>query len=246
MSGQEEGVVDPLMAIATPIQALEGEVTLGRATGFFYAKGNRLFVITNRHVVTQEEYEPDSLKIRVHADPKDLRKNVDINLPLHEGSRSLWREFDDKTIDIAAIELDSEEMKKYVFKAFSAENLPPGDLLIGLGEDVLVMGYPLSFHDDVFNLPIIRTAAVASQYPVPFRGRPFFLIDARLHRGTSGSPVILKPTNILRRKKSTDFISGFVTFLLGIHSHTFPVPISEEPLGLYAVWFAHLIENLTQ
>ena len=246
MSSQSSGV-DPLTASATPLQTFKGAKAQAKATGFFYRNKDRLFLITNRHVVIDEKknYKPNRLRFRVHTDPKDLCKNSDVDLPLYQGSQKVWREFNDKTIDIVAIELDTLKMQNYVVAPFSKEILPPNDLLIGLGENVLVMGYPLGFYDDVFNLPIIRNATVASIYPVPFQGKPYFLIDARLHPGTSGSPVILKPTNILRRKESTDFLSGFATFLLGIHSHTWPVPKDMEPLGLNAVWFSTLIEKLT-
>ena len=52
------------------------------------------------------------------------------------------------------------------------------------------MRYPLGqYYDDVFNLQVVRNGTVASAYPMRFRGQPYFLIDARLHEGTSGSPV---------------------------------------------------------
>jgi hypothetical protein len=36
-----------------------------------------------------------------------------------------------------------------------------------------------------------------SAYPVPFQGNPHFLIDARLHKDTSGSQVITKLKNLM-------------------------------------------------
>lgn len=238
--------VDPLLTMVTPIQATAGPDLVSQATGFFYANSDRIFLVTNRHVVAKQGTSPTIIRITVHSDPNNLRQTVSLDLPLYEGSRKLWREFDDKSIDVVALELDASRMRSLVVKAFSARDLPPDDLLVGLGEDVLVLGYPLGFHDNVFNLPVIRSATVASAYPVPFRGMPYFLVDARLHPGTSGSPVILKPTNILRKKQATEFLAGVATFLLGVHSHTWVVPQDQDQLGLNAVWFSSLIEQLTR
>lgn len=251
MTNQKADVeITPLMTCVTPITIMKGDTFLGRATGFFFVNEEQLFLITNRHVVVEEakQFHPDTLIIRVHADKTDLRKNVDLPLALHMGSKPVWKEFD-KSIDVVAIPLNRELAEEYVVLSFPSQSLPPPDIEIELGQDLLVLGYPLGFHDEVHNLPVVRSATLASVYPAPFGGMPYFVIDARLHPGTSGSPVITKPTPIVKLKSGTGHAIGFGgshTFLLGIHSHTWPVPRGEEPLGLNAVWFASLIVELTK
>ena len=221
---------------------------MGSATGFFYArqKDESYFLVTNRHVVEDQDHPRirfDALRLALHTDANDVRKNGSIDLPLYEGNNRLWRSFDDPGIDIVALPLDKSAIHGFIIQAFSSSVLPPSDLQIGIGEDVLVIGYPLGFHDDVHNLPIFRNASVASVYPVPFKGKPFFLIDARLHPGTSGSPVVLKPSTVLKKGGGLSFMSAPVTYLLGINSGEWKV--RDEGLGLNAVWFASLVNELT-
>lgn len=48
-----------------------------------------------------------------------------------------------------------------------------------------------------------RQGSVASMFPVPFEGKSYFLVDAILHNGTSGSPVVTQPANVYRTKGGT-------------------------------------------
>jgi hypothetical protein len=80
---------------------------------------------------------------------------------------------------------------------------------------------------------------------VPYRGNPYFLVDARLHKGTSDSPVTTKFNDTWLTTAGTIEDSGFAFYLLGINSSTFPLPPNEEPLGLNAVYFASIIDYMT-
>ena len=197
-------ITDLILTVTRVVQIQEG-VEVGSASGFFYLNRERLFLVTNRHVVIdeQEGRRPEALKIRVHTNPIDIAGNIDMVIPLYDGSERLWLEDEGTNADIAAVELNRTEMQGYIIKAFSAANMPPNDVRIDLGEPVLVLGYPLGFYDEVHNLPIIRNAILASVYPVPFRGNPYFLIDGRLHQGMSGSPIITKPSPIRPTKKAS-------------------------------------------
>ena len=85
-------------------------------------------------------------------------------------------------------------MRNYYLKAFQPKDFATDETELGIGEPVVIIGYPLGFFDDIHNLPIARQGSIASVYPIPFQGKPFFLVDANLHAGTSGSPVITRPT----------------------------------------------------
>lgn len=249
--------VDTIVLTVAPVSIVKGDKTIGSASGFFYALGEvsnaaDYFFVTNRHVVENPDNRTpyDALRLTLHTDRGNIRSNSELTLPLLRGGSRTWKCFDDAEIDIALIPVQREKITKggFFVRAFSAAALPPSDLQIGLGEDVLVVGYPLGFYDTINNLPIFRRASVASVYPVPFRGKPFFLVDSRLHPGTSGSPVVLKPSSLLQMRDRVAFMSKPSTYLLGIHSHTWPlpqwVPQGTEPYGLNAVWFGSLIEQL--
>jgi S1-C subfamily serine protease len=237
------------------VQMITNRSVVGSATGFFYTGQEQLFFVTNRHVVLDEQrgHRPDSLALRLHTNAADVRQNQEYTVSLYAGDKHRWHEHPvhGSKVDVVAIPLPSQEIRgHFVVKAFSAANLVPDDVALSIGEDVLVLGFPLGFHDSLHNLPIVRQATLASVYPVPFNGDPFVLVDGRLHRGTSGSPVITKPTNMLRKANgSIEMLVGQgIFFLVGVHSAMLDIkgrdPTKDEPLGLNCVWFGTLVKEI--
>ncbi|MDA2924303.1 serine protease [Acidobacteria bacterium AH-259-L09] len=247
--------ITDLVALVAPVSIRRRGKQIASASGFFYSRAEDLFFVTNRHVVIKEgkNFYPDELSLRLHTDPNNIRKNDNLTVPLYKNRKPLWLEHPKHgpKVDVVAIPIPRERtQKRFFIRAFSAQNHIPNDVVVSIGEDVLVLGFPLGFHDLVHNLPIVRNATLASVYPVPFQGQPFVLIDSRLHSGTSGSPVITKETAILRKTDgSTALLSGGgATFFLGVHSASIDVinrdPTQDEPLGLNVVWFASLVEEI--
>lgn len=246
--------ISDLVATVAQVRCFKEGRQQANASGFFYIHSDRLYFITNRHVAIKEEdeYFPDELQLKLHTNPSDIRQNETLSLRLYDDAgKPLWLEHPirGKEIDVAAVPIDGSLVKSFFVRSFSSADHIPQDVSIPIGEDVLVLGYPMGFHDTLHNLPIVRNAIMASVYPVPFEGKPIILIDSRLHRGTSGSPVLTKPTQMVRRADgSTSVLSGPVSFLVGVHSATVDVlgrdPEQDEPLGLNVVWFASLIPEI--
>ena len=84
-------------------------------------------------------------------------------------------------------------------------------------------------------MPVYRQGMIASPYPTMFADEPCFLIDARLHEGSSGSPVLNSPHNILTNDKGAFHSSN--TILLGVFSadYDFDGNGGNDPLGLNKV-----------
>jgi hypothetical protein len=246
--------ISDLVVVVTQIRCLRAGAVVGTGSGFFYEHEGALCLITNRHALMDEKenHRPDAITLKLHTDPSDIRKNADLNLALYSAlGAKVWKEHPrhGATVDVVALPLDLAAITGHYFlKAFGTSTHIPADVDIAIGEDLQVMGYPLGFHDQLHNLPIIRSATLASVYPVPFRGQPFVVIDARLHPGTSGSPVITKPTSILHKTDgSTAMLAGAATFLLGVHSASLDIKgrnAADEPLGLNVAWFASLIPEI--
>lgn len=241
-----------LIVVALVIQ-MQGGQPIGTATGFFYVKGDALYFVTNRHIVLNEKkgIKPDSLRLKLHVDANDLTKNQDLNIKLYSKGKPLWHvheNYKKEGIDIAVLKLNRDTIqKKYLIKALSADRFLPKKYPLPPGQDVFVLGYPRGVSDTKHNLPLARNAMVSSTHGVPFRGQPYFLIDAVLHPGMSGSPVFTKPSNTWVDDKGTvHFKTGNPTYFLGIHSATVnvPLPSGQEPLGLGTVWYADLIEEI--
>ena len=64
--------------------------------------------------------------------------------------------------------------------------------MLHLNEDIFVLGYSLDIFDKLHNLPNAIGGTLTSPYPIPWNGNPYFLVNALLDKGTSGSPVITK------------------------------------------------------
>jgi hypothetical protein len=114
---------------------------------------------------------------------------------------------------------------------------------IEVGSSLLVVGFPLGFHDTLHHMPVVRQAAVASSFGLRFQGQGYFLTDARTHRGTSGAPVVM-------RHLECDSAAGDLPWLLlGVHSSRFDVGTRDlkvdEALGLNCAWYADILLTLT-
>ncbi|MGD8717347.1 MAG: serine protease [Candidatus Zixiibacteriota bacterium] len=252
LSGSIE--ISDLAFSVAQIECFKSNKLIARAAGFFYEADDRLYLITSRHVVYDPAngHVPDALKLRLHTDRTDIRKNDvrKIDLYTRDGFPR-WLEHPEKgsDVDVVALPLGARYYQtRYVVTAFSRANNVPEDIYIHVGEDVIVVGYPLGLYDEEYNLPIVRRGTVASFYPIPFEGEPYFLMDCRLHSGCSGSPVLTKPGGIMQtRDARLDLSQSPRVYLLGVNSARVGKAVTyeeEEPLGLYAVWFTYLIEEI--
>jgi S1-C subfamily serine protease len=219
------------------------------ATGFFYLQDNYLYLITNRHVVVNEptDHRPEALQIKLHTNAMDLRETQDLTIPLYVDDVPQWREhpgLGDK-VDVVAVPInDPLVLSNHFVGAFTPEDIRGQNKPLPMGQEVLIVGFPLGFHDTVHHLPIVRSATIATSFSHPFKGEPYFLTDARMHRGTSGSPVIAK----LMRHSDVLGEREPAWFLLGVHSSALDVsdrdPEQDERLGLNVAWYASLIPDI--
>ncbi len=238
------------------------------ASGFFYRFENKLYFITNRHVVIDETdktdvHHPDELRLELHVDRNNLdRKAPPYKIPLYEGkNKQKWIEHPQnknisdprKMIDVVAITIDEKELceKGYYVESFSSHGYYAIDNLSSW-DNLIVIGYPDGYYDSKHNLPLIRRANLASAPSIPFNKEPKLLIDAQLHKGTSGSPV-LKPTgypltsledgDVIMPEDELDVARDYISrSLVGIHSGEFEG--NKPELGLHNVWLAGLIPDI--
>jgi|RhiMetdeSRZDD1v2_1073273.scaffolds.fasta_scaffold81909_2 S1-C subfamily serine protease len=243
---------DLLVVVALVLQIQNGQ-PVGTATGFFYVKNDTIYFVTNRHVVIDETkgIKSDLLRVRLHTDPNDLTKNKDVDIPLYTNGMAKWHvhpNYSTKKIDIAIVEIDPNNLQPYYFKALSATVFLPKEFPLALGEDVMVIGFPRGLSDTTHNLPINRSAMISSAHTIDFQGNPQFLVDANLHPGMSGSPVMTRAKSIWAT--SDGALKAYkepVPYFLGVFSATlgFKLPSGQqEQLGLGTVWHGYLIEEI--
>ena len=216
---------------------------LGSATGFFFEDNSKRFLVTNRHVVIDEKEEryPDGLVIQVHTDRTHAPPCREITLALYDKeNKPLWLEHPDSNdknrVDVVVLEIGHELKPSDFIRCWTVGNFISTEAQIAQGTSLNVIGYPLGFYDTVNNLPVTRSGSLASPFWTHFRGQPLFLIDANLHAGTSGSPVILPRSTIPNISEITN--EKFPHTLLGINSGEY------LGLGLNAVWYAYLLLDI--
>nr|WP_236589360.1 serine protease [Ramlibacter aurantiacus] len=216
------------------------------ASGFFYERAHRLFLVTSRHVFLDDAggHRPDRIEFIVHTDAADLTAWATLSVLLYRDGVSQWREGVDSggAVDVAAIELERDVLPaSAVMHPFRPELCAAADAALPPGAPVLVVGFPLSFFDTRHYLPVVRSGSIASAYGIRFQGQGYFLTDARTHRGTSGAPVVMR---------NTAPGSAFPWTLLGVHSASFDMQTREdeldERLGLGCAWYAGILDALTR
>lgn len=241
--------VEPLLLTAVYISTLHGSALLSSATGFFFRRDERLYLVTNRHVLLDEQggHRPDRIVIRVFTDAANLAVTTEFSIPLYQSGRRQWLQARDTsgTIDVVAIELRQEALpESMVYEAFTPETLLTPGTVVEVGTSLMVVGFPLGFSDTLHNLPVVRQAGLASQFGLRFQGIGYFLTDARTHRGISGGPVVMRVADGTRSQPE------FHWRLLGIHSARLDVGsrdlLQDEALGLNSAWYSDVLMALTE
>jgi S1-C subfamily serine protease len=238
-------LAEPLLLSATRISTFLGNRPLTAATGFFFERGSRLFLVTSRHVVYDpaNKHLPDRIQLTLHADAVDLTRTVVLSVLLYRDGQADWRQGEDSggEIDVAVLEIDRAVLPaNAVLGCFGIGNLQPELAAIDVGATVLLPGFPLGFYDTLHHLPVVRHAIIASSFGVRFQGQGYFLTDARMHRGSSGSPVVMRDPAAGARMPWR---------LLGVHSARMDMGTrdleQDESLGLNCAWYADVLLTLT-
>jgi S1-C subfamily serine protease len=242
-------MIEPLLLTATKISTFTGARVLTNASGFFFSREDRLYLVTSRHVLIDEpsRHFPDRVEIELHVDEANLVRSVGFSVPLYRDAKSVWRQGRDASgeIDVAVIELDPSALPDPVaLQAFTPEHLQASLDEIEVGDSLLIVGFPLGFHDTLHHLPVVRQAVIASSFGLRFQGQGFFLTDARTHRGTSGAPVVA-------RASASDLGDSPLRWkLLGVHSARMDMRSRDqqmdESLGLNCAWYADILLTLTR
>jgi len=242
-------VIESLLLAVTRVTTMLGERVLTNATGFFFERDGRLYLITNRHVVLDKpsEHFPDRLEIELHVDAGNVADTVGFSIPLYRDGKSVWREGLDSAgpIDVVALELERAVLPETLwFHAFTPAHLVERLDQVELGASVLIVGFPLGVHDELHRLPVARQAVIASAFGIRFQGKGYFLTDARLHRGTSGAPVVTRES--APRAGRADLTWR----LLGIHATRLDIANrdtdKDEALDLNCAWYADILMTLTK
>jgi S1-C subfamily serine protease len=241
-------LIEPLLLTATRILTFDQQRPLTNASGFFFERDERLFLVTSRHVMIDKpsDHFPDRIEIELHVDADNLARSTGLSIPLYQNGKSLWRQGLDAAgeIDVAAIEIERAALPETtIYHAFTPSHLLGALEHVEVGTALLVVGFPLGFHDSLHHMPVVRHAVAASSFGLRFQGKGYFLTDARTHSGTSGAPVVMR---VLQEPTA---LAELPWRLLGVHSARLDVGTRDlqldEALGLNCAWYADILLTLT-
>ena len=269
-----------LIVTKTPHKTVQG-------SGFFYSVsdlpdpdgpkyqwvGMDLWLITNRHVVMPKvngvETHPSAITVHLRRWDASGRPEWAPVVLSGDDIKGRVRVHPDERVDVAGInlsELFGQEIEsnkdRFTYASpfcldrdFLACNKK--EIRVEASSDVLVVGYPRGFYDNVNLFPIVKSGIVASRWGAGFRGDPCFLIDAKLFPGSSGSVVISKPIDMVMKDGRLLVLKNDekAFALLGVFSgepltQTEPVTVGDLTIaqtleyGLGVVWYAETIEEL--
>lgn len=236
-------MIEPLLLTTARISTFDGNRLLTGASGFFFARDERLFYVTSRHVVidTPTKHFPSRVEIELHTDATNLTLSTNLSILLYLNGKSVWRQGKDAAgeIDVAVLEIDRAALPpSAVVQCFTPSHLAHSLNEVEVGSPLLIVGFPLGFHDTLHHLPVVRQAVISSSFGIRFQGQGYFLTDARTHRGTSGAPVVMRSGG-----------GALPWKLLGVHSSRMDMrtrePGVDESLGLNCAWYADILMTLT-
>ena len=219
----------------------------GKGSGFLVERQDendhpRTFFVTNKDLVKRDPVKRARARYLIlHLNVRQLDgtlvgKDYECSLTDSLGG-DLWREHDERDTDVYAVDVTS------LYDSHSdviANRAVPYRLLadakelahhnIGIGGDILVIGYPDAFylgHPGNLNLPIARQGIIATGLDGVFetrteiRGLPIirlcrgFMVDVGTLRGSGGGPVVLRPNGGGRTEDNS-----LPPFLVGIVAET--------------------------
>lgn len=171
-----------------------------------HARGTHTFIVTNRHLV--EGVRRGGLVFTQKRNGQPLiGQRFQLNI---EDFPLAWFTHPDPEVDLAIIPMRPleqaarEQGVELYYHIIDSRLAPDAATLSALDalEEVLFVGYPSGVWDQVNLMPILRRGTTATPMALNFEGRPEFLIDAAVYPGSSGSPVFIYQTDVLRPNSS--------------------------------------------
>lgn len=258
-------MIDDLSSRVGMIQAVCNGHVIGSATGFYIRRGLDVYLITNWHVLSGRRPSdnqpmdgrgaiPDKISISWLSEKLNGGGVIEIDLNDESGNRRWLEHSRGKEVDVAAIKIDSPVASS--FQVLDIESLYSTDLLVQIGMQTVVVGYPFGIGTSLIGhpLPIWKTGHIASEPSFSYRDKEAVLVDVTGRSGMSGSPVFVRSSGPYRLASSNVIVmssGGVATKFLGVYSGRITTQMGEDTesdshlsseLGL--VWSPSTIDDI--
>lgn len=235
---------------------------LSCATCFFSRCDEKLFLVTNWHVVSGKDADTRELlspktgavpnKLRIYLPQEDENGHLafsqdsffELSLFRPDGEK-VWYEMERENgmIDVVVIPID-EEIHLFHLPIETAEEPFNENTKIEIGEEIFVVGFP--FGQIGGPIPIWKRASVASEPDFDINDMPYFYADTATRKGMSGSPAIIyKKRSMTLVDKGEGKFSRHFTKLIGVYSGRIGTGSGTEgDAQLGRIWKADIIKTI--
>src|SRR5450756_2939360 len=110
-------MIEPLLLTTARVLTFDGKRPLTGASGFFFERDRRLFLVTSRHVIIDKpsNHFPNRIEIEIHIDADNLTCSTGLSVQLYRDGKNVWRQGNDAggEIDVAGIEIERAALPKF-------------------------------------------------------------------------------------------------------------------------------------
>lgn len=249
------------------------ETPLGsRGTGFFVGRNIgpdqwKIALITNKHVLHADpaiRASIQTIKLHLNVMNNGALAKYTLDYEIRNGTESAVVEHPDPDVDVLSIAGAAVfQSLPNIANSFAPESMfatgPVRKKMdITAGEDVIVVGYPSAIRQGKTNSPLIRQGLIASRVgeelheeagivngQMTYRVSRGFFYDGAAIPGTSGSPIVLKPTT--GRRVGDNIMMGEVQpVLLGIVAETRFAPVGGSSMSFAGLGMAFDVETIVE
>lgn len=194
------------------------------ATGFLVGKETgeenesgplyKLFLVTNRHVFYNKSKDTYLEQVTFRFNTIEDKSHHFI-VPLMNADKPIWYQHDDEDVDLAVLPISANAIKE---KGVNFHFFTPNEIFdankfseknIATGDDLYVLGFPMSISGKSRNFVIVRQGIIA-RVDEEILEEGFYYIDASAYPGNSGGPVIVKPEMVSINGTSSNNSAGLI------------------------------------
>lgn len=190
---------------------------LGKETGEKNDNGPlfKLFLITNRHVFfnKRENKFVEQVVLRFNTlEGKSHHFVIDL---LTADKTPKWHKHEDEKVDLAVLPINAKVINdaKINYYFFNGSDVVYANSFeeknISTGDDLFVLGFPMSISGKSRNFVIVRKGIIA-RVDEEILDEGYYYIDASAYPGNSGGPVIVKPEVVAINGTKSNSSAGLI------------------------------------
>ena len=176
--------MDIYSCTSIPLNLISRGESISTATGFFYSRGGKVFLVSNWHVFSgrnpysgqpndQNGAIPDQVEFPLHSKGELVKWRTDtaVNLDNNSGKPAWFQHPKGQNIDVAILPFRGLPRDCIIFESNRPDET--SNMSFRVGMDVFIVGFPLGLQKQGF-LPVWKRGSVASEPDINVDGFPLF------------------------------------------------------------------------